>query len=112
MQSFCGRLPEANPSIVGAALLSLRTSLSGEMELVNRDEFNVAPLLGPSPQSSAEFLSRRLVVTIGTIPPSIVVILNLRTSPSIPWMLPVTAGRLLFFWWYVSGHVWPLPIVI
>jgi hypothetical protein len=53
-----------------------------------------------------------LVVTIGTIPPSIAVILNLRTSPSIPWMLPVTAGWLLFFWWYVSGHVWPLPIVI
>jgi len=48
-----------------------------------------------------------LVVTIGTIPPSIAVILNLRTSPSIPWMLVVTAGWLLFFWWYVSGHGWP-----
>jgi membrane protease YdiL (CAAX protease family) len=31
----------------------------------------------------------------------------LRTSPSIPWMLVVTAGWLLFFWWYVSGHGWP-----
>src|SRR4029453_8750561 len=48
-----------------------------------------------------------LVVTIGTIPPSVAVILNLRTSPSIPWMLVVTAGWLLFFWWYVSGHGWP-----
>jgi membrane protease YdiL (CAAX protease family) len=48
-----------------------------------------------------------LVVTIGTIPPSIAVILNLRISPSIPWMLVVTAGWLLFFWWYVSGHGWP-----
>jgi membrane protease YdiL (CAAX protease family) len=52
-------------------------------------------------------LVAELVVTIGTIPPSIAVILNLRTSPSIPWMLVVTAAWLLFFWWYVSGHGWP-----
>src|SRR4030095_507037 len=48
MRSFSGRLLEAKRSIVGAALLSLRTSLNGEMELVNRDEFNVEPLVGPS----------------------------------------------------------------
>jgi membrane protease YdiL (CAAX protease family) len=52
-------------------------------------------------------LVAELVVTIGTIPPSIAVILNLRTSPAIPWMLIVTGGWLLFFWWYVSGHGWP-----
>ena len=52
-------------------------------------------------------LVAELVVTIGTIPPSVAVILNLRTSPSIPWMLVVTAGWLSFFWWYVSGHGWP-----
>jgi hypothetical protein len=52
-------------------------------------------------------LVAELVVTIGTIPPSIAVILNLRTLPSIPWMLIVTAGWLSFFWWYVSGHGWP-----
>jgi membrane protease YdiL (CAAX protease family) len=52
-------------------------------------------------------LVAELVVSIGTIPPSIAVILNLRTSPSIPWMLVITAGWLLFFWWYVSGHGWP-----
>jgi membrane protease YdiL (CAAX protease family) len=52
-------------------------------------------------------LVAELVVTIGTIPPSVAVILNLRTSPSIPWMLVITAGWLLFFWWYVSGHGWP-----
>ncbi|HEV3098330.1 MAG TPA: CPBP family intramembrane glutamic endopeptidase [Candidatus Udaeobacter sp.] len=52
-------------------------------------------------------LVAELVVTIGTIPPSIAVILNFRTSPSIPWMLVVTAGWLLLFWWYVSGHGWP-----
>jgi membrane protease YdiL (CAAX protease family) len=52
-------------------------------------------------------LVAELVVTIGTIPPSIAVILNLQTSPSIPWMLVVTAGWLLFFWWYVSGYGWP-----
>jgi membrane protease YdiL (CAAX protease family) len=52
-------------------------------------------------------LVAELVVTIGTIPPSIAVILNMRTSPSIPWMLVVTAGWLLFFWWYVTGHGWP-----
>src|SRR5436309_14202137 len=52
-------------------------------------------------------LVAELVVTIGTTPPSIAVILNLRTSPSIPWLLVVTAGWLLFFWWYVSGHGWP-----
>jgi membrane protease YdiL (CAAX protease family) len=48
-----------------------------------------------------------LVVTIGTIPPSIAVLLNLRTSPSIPWMLLATAAWLWFFWWYLSGHGWP-----
>src|SRR4030095_6371867 len=52
-------------------------------------------------------LVAELVVTIGTIPPSIPVILNLQTSPAIPWMLVVTAGWLLFFGWYVSGHGWP-----
>jgi membrane protease YdiL (CAAX protease family) len=52
-------------------------------------------------------LVAELVVTIGTIPPTIAVILNLRTSPSISWMLVVTAGWLSFFWWYVSGHGWP-----
>ena len=49
-------------------------------------------------------LVAELVVTIGTIPPSVAVILNLRTSPSIPWMLVVTAAWLSFFWWYVTGH--------
>lgn len=52
-------------------------------------------------------LVSEVIVTIGTIPPSVAVILNLRTSPSIPWMLVVTVGWLLFFWWYVSGHGWP-----
>jgi membrane protease YdiL (CAAX protease family) len=52
-------------------------------------------------------LVAELVVTIGTIPPSIAVILNLRTSPWIPWMLVVTVAWLSFFWWYVSGHGWP-----
>jgi membrane protease YdiL (CAAX protease family) len=52
-------------------------------------------------------LVAELVVTIGTIPPSIAVILNLRMSPHIPWMLIVTAVWLSFFWWYVSGHGWP-----
>jgi membrane protease YdiL (CAAX protease family) len=49
-------------------------------------------------------LVAELVVTIGTIPPSIAVLLNLRTSPSIPWMLVVTAAWLWFFWWYLGGH--------
>jgi membrane protease YdiL (CAAX protease family) len=48
-----------------------------------------------------------LVVTIGTIPPSVAVILNMRMSPQIPWMLIITAAWLWFFWWYVSGHGWP-----
>jgi membrane protease YdiL (CAAX protease family) len=52
-------------------------------------------------------LVAELVVTIGTIPPSIAVILNLRTSSWIPWMLVVTVAWLSFFWWYVSGHGWP-----
>jgi membrane protease YdiL (CAAX protease family) len=52
-------------------------------------------------------LVAELVVTVGTIPPSLAVILNLRTSPSIPWMLVVTAAWLSFFWWYVNGHGWP-----
>jgi len=52
-------------------------------------------------------LAAELTVTIGTIPPSVAVILNIRTSPSIPWMLVVTAAWLSFFWWYVTGHGWP-----
>jgi membrane protease YdiL (CAAX protease family) len=52
-------------------------------------------------------LVAELVVTVGTIPPSVAVILNLRTWPSLPWMLVVTAAWLSFFWWYVSGHGWP-----
>ena len=52
-------------------------------------------------------LVAELVVTIGTIPPSIAVIVNMRTSPSIPWMLVVTVAWLSVFWWYVSGHGWP-----
>lgn len=48
MWSFSGLLLEANRSTVGAALLSLRTSLNCEMELVNRDEFDVESLLEPS----------------------------------------------------------------
>ena len=52
-------------------------------------------------------LVAELVVSIGTIPPSVAVILNMRTSPSIPWMVVVTAGWLWFFSWYLSGHGWP-----
>jgi membrane protease YdiL (CAAX protease family) len=52
-------------------------------------------------------LVAELVVTIGTVPPSVAVILNIRTSPSIPWMLVVTAAWLSFFWWYVTGRGWP-----
>jgi len=51
-------------------------------------------------------LVAELVVSIGAIPPSVAVILNMRTS-SIPWMVVVTAGWLWFFWWYLSGHGWP-----
>ncbi len=49
-------------------------------------------------------LVAELVVSLGAIPPSVEVILNLRTSPSIPWMLVVTFAWLSIFWWYVSGH--------
>jgi hypothetical protein len=66
------------------------------MKLVNRDEFNVESLWGRLPAIVRGILVAELVVTIGTIPPSIAVILNLRTSPAIPWMLVVTAGWLLF----------------
>src|SRR5439155_14652138 len=52
-------------------------------------------------------LVAELVVSLGTIPPSVAVILSLRTSPSIPWMLVVTFAWLSIFWWYVSGHGWP-----
>jgi membrane protease YdiL (CAAX protease family) len=59
------------------------------------------------PAIARGILVAELVVTIGTIPPSIAVIVNLRTAPSIPWMLIVTVAWLSFFWWYVSGHGWP-----
>jgi membrane protease YdiL (CAAX protease family) len=59
------------------------------------------------PAIARGILVAELVVSIGTIPPSVAVILNMRTSPHIPWMLVVTAGWLWFFWWYVTGHGWP-----
>src|SRR5947199_8697144 len=49
-------------------------------------------------------LVAELVVSLGAIPPSVAVILSLRTSPSIPWMPSVTLACLSSFWWYVSGH--------
>jgi membrane protease YdiL (CAAX protease family) len=52
-------------------------------------------------------LVAEVVVSIGAIPPSLAVILNMRTSPAFPWMVLVTAGWLWLFWWYLSGHGWP-----
>ncbi len=67
----------------------------------------VARLWNRLPAIIRGILVAEVVVSIGGIPPSVAVILNLRTSPSVPWMLIVTAGWLWFFWWYLSGHGWP-----
>jgi membrane protease YdiL (CAAX protease family) len=52
-------------------------------------------------------LVAELIVSIGTIPPGIAVIVNMRTSAAFPWMVIVTTAWLWFFWWYLSGHGWP-----
>src|SRR5262249_48963778 len=48
-----------------------------------------------------------LVVSIGGLLPELAIVVNLKTSPQVPWLLPATALWLWLFWWYLSGGGWP-----
>jgi membrane protease YdiL (CAAX protease family) len=52
-------------------------------------------------------IANEIIVSLGALIPGFAVILNLKTSPRVPWMVIVTTGWLWFFWWYLSGHGWP-----
>ena len=48
-----------------------------------------------------------VVVSIGAVPPELAIVVNLKSSPQIPWLLPATALWLWLFWCYLSGGGWP-----
>jgi len=48
-----------------------------------------------------------LVVSIGATLPELAIVVNLKTSPQIPWLLLATAFWPWLFWWYLSGEGWP-----
>jgi membrane protease YdiL (CAAX protease family) len=48
-----------------------------------------------------------VVSSVGTLPWALLVSLNLKYAPTIPWAVPITAVYLWFFWKYVRGSWWP-----
>src|SRR5262249_46460622 len=48
-----------------------------------------------------------LAISIGGLVPELAIVANLKSSPQIPWLLPVTALWLWLFWWYLRGGGWP-----
>jgi membrane protease YdiL (CAAX protease family) len=48
-----------------------------------------------------------LVTALGTVPWSVLVGLNLKTSPAVPWAVPLMAGYLWLYWRYLQGDGWP-----
>ena len=45
-----------------------------------------------------------LILVLGQIPLGLFVTVNLKYSPSIPWLLPATMGTLWFLFRYLNGH--------
>lgn len=48
-----------------------------------------------------------LVVSVGGLPPDLMLVGNLRFLPTIPWALPLTCLWLWLFWRYIAGWGWP-----
>lgn len=48
-----------------------------------------------------------LVVSMGTLPRSVLAGINFMLSPAIPWSVPVMALYLWFYWRYLGGRGWP-----
>jgi len=48
-----------------------------------------------------------LVVGMGTVPRSVLMSVNFKLWPAIPWSVPVMALYLWFYWQYVGGKGWP-----
>lgn len=48
-----------------------------------------------------------LMASLGTVPWALLVSANIRSSPSIPWAVPLTALYLPFYWKYTRGAWWP-----
>ena len=52
-------------------------------------------------------LAAAVILVLGQIPLGLFVTVNLKWSPSIPWLLPATAGTLWLFFRYLNGDGWP-----
>ena len=52
-------------------------------------------------------LAAAVILVVGQIPLGLFLTMNLKWSPSIPWLLPATAGTLWLFFRYLNGHGWP-----
>jgi membrane protease YdiL (CAAX protease family) len=48
-----------------------------------------------------------LVVSVGGIVPPLAIIVNLQTTPRVPWQILVTGLWLWLFWCYLRGGEWP-----
>jgi len=48
-----------------------------------------------------------VVVSVGALPPELAIVVNLKSSPQIPWLLPATVLWLWLFLWYLNGGGWP-----
>src|SRR5687767_8402484 len=48
-----------------------------------------------------------VVTAAGTIPWALLVSLNLKHWPELPWAVPLTALYIWFYWKYVRGVGWP-----
>ena len=48
-----------------------------------------------------------LVVTLGGLPPALLLLGNLKLFPRVPWLLVPTALWLALLWWWLDGGGWP-----
>jgi membrane protease YdiL (CAAX protease family) len=48
-----------------------------------------------------------LVVSLGGLPPDLMLFGNLKLFPAVPWALPATCLWLWLLWRYLAGHGWP-----
>jgi membrane protease YdiL (CAAX protease family) len=58
----------------------------------------------PVPRAIAAGL---LVLVAGNVPPTALLLLNLRVSPRIPWCALLICGYLWLYWQYLGGRWWP-----
>ncbi len=49
----------------------------------------------------------QLILAVGGFLPGVLLLVNLKLSPNIPWFVPLTAIWLWLFWQYLNGRGWP-----